>query len=113
MTATYSGIWPIVLTPFHNDGTLDLDGMKRVLDCLIDQGAEGICILANFSEKFLISDYKREVLTRLLLEYVAGRIPVIVTISHYATQIAVERAQFAKDLGEDIVIMMPLTMAHC
>ena len=52
-------------------------------------------------------------LTRLSLEYVAGRIPVIVTISHYATQIAVERAQFAKDLGEDIVIMMPLTMAHC
>ena len=61
----------------------------------------------NFSEQFLISDYKREVLTRLLLEYVAGRIPVIVTISHYATQIAVERAQFAKDLGADIVMMMP------
>lgn len=33
--------------------------------------------------------------------------PVIVTISHYATQIAVERAQFAKDLGADIVMMMP------
>ena len=46
-------------------------------------------------------------LTRLSLEYVAGRIPVIVTISHYATQIAVERAQFAKDLGADIVMMMP------
>ena len=33
--------------------------------------------------------------------------PLIVTISHYATQIAVERAQFAKDLGADIVMMMP------
>ena len=33
--------------------------------------------------------------------------PVIITISHYATQIAVERARFAKDLGADIVMMMP------
>ena len=44
---------------------------------------------------------------RLCLEHVAGRKPVIVTISHYATQIAVERAQMAKDLGADIVMMMP------
>jgi 4-hydroxy-tetrahydrodipicolinate synthase len=106
MTATYSGIWPVAPTPFHPDGTLDLEGMKRVLDCLIDQGADGICVLANFSEQFLISDHEREVLTRLSLEHVAGRVPVIVTISHYATQIAVERAQFAKDLGADIVMMM-------
>ncbi len=104
---TYTGIWPVAPTPFNEDGTLDLDGMKRVLDCLIDQGADGICVLANFSEQFLISDAERETLTRLSLEHVAGRVPMIVTISHFATQIAVERAQFAKDLGADIVMMMP------
>lgn len=103
----YTGIWPVAPTPFNLDGTLDLEGMKRVLDCLIDQGADGICILANFSEQFLLSDAEREVLTRLSLEHVAGRVPVIVTISHYATQIAVERARFAKSLGADIVMMMP------
>ncbi|MBY5935018.1 dihydrodipicolinate synthase family protein [Tateyamaria omphalii] len=104
---SYTGIWPVAPTPFNDDGTLDLDGMKRVLDCLIDQGADGICVLANFSEQFLISDAEREVLARLSVEHVAGRVPVIVTISHYATQIAVERARFAKDLGADIVMMMP------
>ena len=103
----YTGIWPVAPTPFHDDGTLDLEGMKRTLDCLIDQGADGICILANFSEQFLLSDEERAVLTRLCVEHVGGRVPVIVTISHYATQIAVERAQFAKDLGADIVMMMP------
>jgi 4-hydroxy-tetrahydrodipicolinate synthase len=103
----YTGIWPVAPTPFNDDGTLDPDGMRRVLDCLIDQGADGICILANFSEQFLISDEERAVLTRLCLEHVAGRVPVIVTISHYATQIAVERARFAKELGADIVMMMP------
>jgi 4-hydroxy-tetrahydrodipicolinate synthase len=107
MTAKYTGIWPVAPTPFNDDGTLDLEGMKRVLDCLIDQGADGICILANFSEQFLISDAEREVLTRLSLEHVAGRVPVLVTISHFATSIAVERAQFAKDLGAAGVMMMP------
>jgi 4-hydroxy-tetrahydrodipicolinate synthase len=104
---TYTGIWPVAPTPFNDDGTLDLDGMKRVLDCLIDQGADGICVLANFSEQFLISDEERATLTRLSLEHVAGRVPMIVTISHFATQIAVERAKFAKGLGADIVMMMP------
>ncbi|WBU62163.1 dihydrodipicolinate synthase family protein [Paracoccus albus] len=103
----YSGIWPVAPTPFNPDGTLDLEGMKRVLDCLIDQGADGICVLANYSEQFALRDEERELLTRLSLEHVAGRVPVIVTISHYATPIAVERAHLAKDLGADIVMMMP------
>ena len=103
----YTGIWPVAPTPFHEDGTLDLEGMKRVLDCLIDQGADGICILANCSEEVLISDEERAILTRVSLEHVAGRVPVIVTISHYATQIAVERARFAKSLGASMVMMMP------
>jgi 2-keto-3-deoxy-L-arabinonate dehydratase len=104
---TYSGIWPVAPTPFHEDGQVDGEGMKRVLDCMIDQGVDGICILANFSEQFLISDDERAMLTRLSLEHVAGRVPVIVTISHFATPIVVERARFAKDLGADIVMMMP------
>ncbi|WP_435310943.1 dihydrodipicolinate synthase family protein [Primorskyibacter sedentarius] len=103
----YSGIWPVAPTPFNDDGTVDLPGMKRVLDCMIDQGVDGICILANFSEQFLISDAEREALMRLSLDHVAGRVPVIVTISHYATAIAVERARLAKDLGADIVMLMP------
>ena len=105
--ATYSGIWPVAPTPFHPDGQVDTEGMTRVLDCMIDQGVDGICILANFSEQFLISDEERALLTRLSLEHVAGRVPVIVTISHFATPIVVERARFAKELGANIVMMMP------
>jgi len=107
MQRAYTGIWPVAPTPFHEDGRIDTDGMKRVLDCLIDQGADGICILANFSEQFLLSDEERETLAKLSVEHIAGRVPVIVTISHYATRIAVERARFAKALGADIVMMMP------
>lgn len=104
--AGWEGIWPVAPTPFHEDGRLDLDGMRRILDCMIDQGSTGICILANFSEQFLLSDDERETLTRLSLEHVAGRVPVVVTISHFATQIAVARARLAKNLGAAAVMMM-------
>ncbi len=103
----YSGIWPVAPTPFHPNGEVDYEGMKRVLDCMIDQGVDGICILANFSEQFLITDAEREALSRLSLEHVAGRVPVIVTISHYATHIALQRACLSKELGAAMVMMMP------
>jgi len=103
----YSGIWPVAPTPFHPNGEVDYEGMKRVLDCMIDQGVDGICILANFSEQFLITDAERETLSRLSLEHVAGRVPVIVTISHYATHIVLQRARFSKELGAAMVMMMP------
>lgn len=105
--AKYSGIWPVAPVAFRDDGSLDLDGNRRILDCMVDQGVDGICVLANFSEQFLISDAERETLTRLSLEHVAGRVPVIVTISHYATPIVVERARLARDLGAAMVMIMP------
>ncbi len=103
----YSGIWPVAPTPFNDDGTVDYEGMKRVIDCMVDQGSDGICILANFSEQFLITDEERRLLTEVSLKHMAGRLPVIVTISHYATQIAVARAQHAKNHGAAMVMMMP------
>lgn len=103
----YSGIWPVAPTPFNDDGTVDYEGMKRVIDCMVDQGSDGICILANFSEQFLITDEERRLLTEVSLKHMAGRLPIIVTISHYATQIAVARAQHAKDHGAAMVMMMP------
>ena len=102
----YQGIWPVAPTPFSADGVVDYEGMIRVLDCMIDQGVDGICILANFSEQFLISDAEREQLTRVCLEHAGERIPLIVTISHFATDIAVTRAKFAKRLGAEAVMMM-------
>jgi 2-keto-3-deoxy-L-arabinonate dehydratase len=81
--------------------------VRRVLDCMIDQGVDGVCILANFSEQFLLSDEERSVLTRLCLEHVEGRRPVIVTISHFATQVADTRAREAAGLGAAMVMTRP------
>ena len=106
-TAPYRGIFPIAPTPFDTDGALDLEGQRRVLDCMVDQGVDGICILANYSEQFLLSDEERETLLTLCLEHVAGRVPVIVTCSHFSTRIAVARARRAEAAGASMVMMMP------
>lgn len=107
MTKPLTGILPVAPTPFHADGRVDEEGMRRVLDCLIDQGVDAICILANYSEQFVLSDAERETLMRVSLEHVAGRVPVIVTISHFYTGIVVERARAAKEMGAAMVMMMP------
>ncbi|MGB0625345.1 MAG: dihydrodipicolinate synthase family protein [Alphaproteobacteria bacterium] len=107
ITHTYSGVWPVAPTPFTDDGEIDTEGMARVLDCMIDQGVDSICILANFSEQFLLSDDERDRLTRLSLEHVAGRVPVIVTASHFATDIVAARARQAAELGADMIMLMP------
>jgi 2-keto-3-deoxy-L-arabinonate dehydratase len=107
MKDVLTGILPVAPTPFTADGRVDEEGMRRVLDCLIDQGVDAICILANYSEQFVLSDEERALLTKISLEHVAGRVPVIVTISHFATHIVVERAKYAQSLGASMVMMMP------
>jgi len=103
----FTGVFPIAPTPFTDAGDLDLEGMRRVLDCMVDQGVDGICILANYSEQFLLSDEEREVLLAVCMEHVAGRVPVIVTCSHFSTRIAAARAQRAAAAGARMLMLMP------
>ncbi|MEZ5657404.1 MAG: dihydrodipicolinate synthase family protein [Burkholderiaceae bacterium] len=107
MSMPLRGILPVAPTPFLEDGRLDEDGMRRVIDCMIDQGADAICILANYSEQFVLSDDERARLSRLCLEHAAQRVPIIVTISHYNTVIVRERARQAQAMGAAMVMMMP------
>lgn len=103
----YRGLFPVAPTPFAESGDLDLDGQRRVLDCMIDQGVDGICVLANYSEQFLLSDDERATLVDLCLSHVAGRKPVMVTCSHFSTRIAVERATRAAESGASLLMLMP------
>ena len=105
--APYTGVYPIAPTPFAENGDLDLDGMRRVLDCMIAQEVDGICILANYSEQFLLSDEERTTLLDLSMAHVAGRVPVIVTTSHFSTRLAVERARRAHAAGAKMLMLMP------
>ncbi len=103
----YQGVFPVVPTAFDEDGALDLDSQKRCLDFMIDAGAEGLCILANFSEQFSLSDEERMVLTDTMLDHVAGRVPVIVTTTHFGTRVCLQRCRHAEQAGAAMVMVMP------
>jgi 2-keto-3-deoxy-L-arabinonate dehydratase len=107
MQRPYRGVFPVVPTTFTDSGELDLASQKRCVDFMIDAGSDGLCILANFSEQFVLSDDDRDVLTRTLLEHVAGRVPVIVTTTHFGTRVCAERSRRAQDMGAAMVMVMP------
>jgi 4-hydroxy-tetrahydrodipicolinate synthase/2-keto-3-deoxy-L-arabinonate dehydratase len=103
----YRGVFPVVPTTFTETGELDLESQKRCIDFMIDAGSNGICILANFSEQFVLSDQERELLTTTILRHVAARVPVIVTTTHFSTRACVERSVRAQEAGASMVMVMP------
>ena len=106
-TEPYRGVFPVVPTVFDADGRLDLDGQRRAADFMIDAGSHGLCILANFSEQFLLTDEERDTVMEAVLAHVAGRVPVIVTTTHFATHVCAERSRRAEELGAAMVMVMP------
>jgi hypothetical protein len=103
----YRGVFPVVPTTFTAAGELDLASQKRCVDLMIDAGSNGLCILANFSEQFALSDEERLVLTRTILEHVGGRVPVIVTTTHYSSRVCAARSRQAQEQGASMVMVMP------
>lgn len=103
----YRGVFPVAPTIFDDNGDLDLEGQRRCIDFMIDAGSHGICILANFSEQFSLTDEERERVMGIVLDHVAGRVPVIVTTTHFGTRVCAERSRRAQAAGAALVMMMP------
>jgi 4-hydroxy-tetrahydrodipicolinate synthase len=96
-----------VPTIFDDAGRLDTEGEKRAVDCMIDAGSEGLCILANFSEQFVLTDAERDAVLDTVMAHVAGRVPVIVTTTHFASHICAQRSLRAQLAGAAMVMVMP------
>jgi len=107
MDGLLTGVVPVVPTIFRDDESVDLGGTRRVVDYLVDAKADGVCLLANYSEQFSLTDDERGEIARALLEHVAGRVPVIVTTSHYSVRVAAARSRAAQDMGAAMVMLMP------
>src|SRR6478609_9475975 len=103
----YRGVFPVAPTIFDDAGRLDLEGQKRAIDFMIDAGSDGLCILANFSEQFALTDDERSAVQKTVLEHVAGRVPVIVTTTHFSSHVCAERSRAAEDAGAAMVMIMP------
>ena len=103
----HRGVFPVVPTTFDDNGALDLESQRRCVDFMIDAGSDGLCILANFSEQFSLTDIERDTLIDVILKHVEGRVPVIVTTTHFSPAVCAERSRRAEDAGAAMVMVMP------
>ena len=107
MNGVLHGVLPVAPTVFHDDESLDLDGQRRVTDFLVDAGSAGICVLANYSEQFSLTDDERHAVLETTMDQVAGRVPVIVTTSSYSARSPASAASTPSSRGAEIVMLMP------
>src|SRR4051812_36865971 len=101
------GVMPVAPTIFTDKEELDLEGQRRVVDYLVDGGSDAVCILANYSEQFSLTDEERELVLAATMDQAAGRLPVCVTTSHFSSRIARDRSLRAQELGASLVMLMP------
>jgi 4-hydroxy-tetrahydrodipicolinate synthase len=107
LPSTLTGVVPVVPTIFRDDEELDLPGLRRVVDYLIDGQVDGLCVLANYAEQFSLTDAERDEVARTVLEHVGGRVPVIVTTSHFSARVTADRSRAAQRMGAAMVMLMP------
>lgn len=106
-TRPYTGVFPILPTPFTASEDVDVPSLERAVDFLLATDIGGFCILANWSEQFALSDTERERITDIVLQRVQGRMPVIVTTSHFSPRITIDRSKRATAAGASMVMVTP------
>ena len=90
-----------IVTPMHEDGSLDLPALKALLDWHIAEGTDGIVIVGTTGESPTVSVEEHCELIKLAVEHVAGRIPVIAGTGGNSTTEAIELTAYAKKVGAD------------
>lgn len=104
---TFSGIYPILVTTFHEDGSLDIDSQLRLVDYLLAQGAHGLGLFGNASEGYTLADTERLRLMEAIRQRVDGRVPLIASSGHTGTDSAVELSRKMQDAGADGLMVLP------
>jgi 2-keto-3-deoxy-L-arabinonate dehydratase len=107
MAARLHGCIPILSTPFHEDGALDLPSLAREIEWVIAEGADGVAALAIASEGYKLTETERDTVTRTVVETVAGRVPVVISADGAGTEVAIERAQRAAAASADALMVLP------
>jgi len=101
-----------VRTPFNEDGSVDFAGVRKIIDFDIAAPSKAIVLTAGDSHYFALSDAEISEMARVAVEHTAGRAMVVVADRQYATPQAVEFAQYAADVGADVLMVLPPDWAH-
>ncbi len=90
-----------IVTPMHEDGSLDLGNFRSLIDFHVEQGSDGILVVGTTGESPTVDVEEHESLIQVAVEHAAGRIPIIAGTGANSTAEAIELASFSKKAGAD------------
>lgn len=88
-----------IVSPMHEDGSLDLDALRQLLDWHVEQGTHGIVIVGTSGESPTVNVQEHCELIQVAVDHINGRIPVIAGTGGNSTREAIELTEFAKNVG--------------
>lgn len=97
----FSGSIVAIVTPMNDDGSLDIAGLKRLIDWHVAEGTDGIVIVGTTGESPTVDHDEHRLLIRTTVEQVARRVPVIAGTGANSTAEAIDLMKFAKSVGAD------------
>mgnify|MGYP003336699899 CR=1 FL=1 len=99
--ATLRGSLVAIVTPMQEDGALDLESFRALLDWHIAQGTDGIVVVGTTGESPTVDNEEHWLLIKTAVDHVAKRVPVIAGTGANSTREAIEHSRHAKQLGAD------------
>ncbi len=105
-SAAIRGVVPILVTPFHGDGTIDEESLARLIDFNIAAGVHGLGVALG-SEVFKFNEAERAQITRATVKAVNGRVPIIINSGAAGTDLAVFYSKAAEAAGADALMVIP------
>ncbi|MEC9314489.1 MAG: 4-hydroxy-tetrahydrodipicolinate synthase, partial [Pseudomonadota bacterium] len=102
----YSGSMVALVTPMHEDGALDDDSLRKLIEFHISEGTDAIVAVGTTGESATLSVEEHCAVIRKVVEQVNGRVPVIAGTGANSTSEAIELTQYAKDLGADAALLV-------
>jgi len=90
-----------LVTPMHEDGSVDYDALRRLIDWHVAEGTACICVVGTTGESPTVSVEEHCEIIRVAVEHAAGRVPVMAGSGANATSEAIELTRFAQKVGAD------------
>ena len=104
---SFTGVYPILITPFDDRENLDLASFEKVVRFMVDICVDGVTILGVLGEANRLIEAEREQLIQTAVQAADGAIPVVVGTSHTGTRAALQLSQMAESLGASGIMLTP------
>ena len=97
----FNGSLVAIVTPMHEDGALDIECLRSLIDFHLERGTDGIVVVGTTGESPVVNFEEHYLLMEVAVKHVAGRVPVIVGTGANSTKEAIDLSIYAKDIGAD------------